>query len=218
MNALGFFRLMIDINTAMVRRRIESVRQQSRLMVAVILVFVVGYWVVGYLLFRAGFGHLTKFPGLGGLLMDRMLYLFFAFLFLMLVFSNMIIGYSTLFKNQETQWMLTLPVRYTDVFRWKLLETTCLASWAFLFLSAPFMLAYGSVRDVSGWFYLKAFLLFLPFVMIPATVGSLVILMVTRFMHRRMFKWGLFGIGTLGVIAAVFFLRPMDVTQLQQAR
>jgi len=54
----------------------------------------------------------------------------------MLMFSNMIIGYSTLFKSQETQWMLTLPVRSLDVFRWKLLETTLLASWAFLFLSA----------------------------------------------------------------------------------
>ena len=52
-----------------------------------------------------------------------MLYLFFAFLFLMLMFSNMIIGYSTLFKSQETQWMLTLPVRSLDVFRWKLMET-----------------------------------------------------------------------------------------------
>ena len=32
----------------------------------------------------------------------------------------MIIGYSTLFKSQETEWMLTLPVRSLDVFRWKL--------------------------------------------------------------------------------------------------
>ena len=36
------------------------------------------------------------------------------------------------------------------------------------------------------------FLLFLPFIMIPSAAGSIVILLVTRFMHRRMFKWGLF--------------------------
>ena len=215
--AAPFFRLLWEVNWRVAQRRIRSVREQSRLMVVVIALFVIGYWVAGYVLFRAGFWYLAKFPGLGGLLMDRMLYLFFAFLFLMLIFSNMIIGYSSLFKSQETQWMLTLPVRHTDVFRWKLVETMLLASWAFLFLSAPFLFAYGSIRNASAIFYLKAFLLFLPFTMIPAALGSLIILTVTRYLHRRVFKWGLFGVGALVIIAAIFLVRPMDATQLQQA-
>ena len=217
MTAPTFFRVLMDLHLHMAQRRLGSLKQQSRLMLAVIMLFVLGYWVAGYALFRAGFWYLTKFPGLGGLLMDRMLYLFFAFLFLMLVFSNMIIGYSTLFKSQETQWMMTLPVRHTDVFRWKLVETALLASWAFLFLSAPFMLAYGNVRDVSWSFYLKALLLFVPFIVIPASVGLLVILFVTRYLHRQLFKWALFGLGTLAIIGAVLLVRPMDAGQLQQA-
>ncbi len=150
----GFFRLLLEMNLQLGTRRLASLRQQSRLMTAVILVFVLGYLVAGYFLFRAGFWQLARFPGLGGLLIDRMLYLFFAFLMLMLVFSNMVIGYSTVFKSEETQWLLTLPVRAREVFRWKLLESAILASWAFLFLSAPFLLAYGSVRQVGNWFYL----------------------------------------------------------------
>ncbi len=217
MSTTKFFRLLIGVYASMARRRLGAVRKRSRLMMAVIGMFVLGYWVCGYLLFRGGFAFLTKFPGLGGLLMDRMMYVFFAFLFLMLIFSNMIIGYSTLFKNPETQWLLTLPVRHVDVFRWKLLETTLLASWAFLFLSAPFLLAYGQVRHVGGWFYLKAFLLFLPFTMIPAAIGSLVILVITRFLHRRMFKWALFGLGSAVVIAAAYFIKPMQVAEVQHA-
>ncbi len=217
MTMTGFFGALVDAHTRMVQRRIGALRQQSRLMVGVITLFVIGYWVAGYALFRAGFWYLTKFPGLGGLLMDRMLYLFFAFLFMMLIFSNMIIGYSTLFKSQETQWMMTLPVRHTDVFRWKLLETALLASWAFMFLSAPFLLAYGSVRDVSAVFYFKAVLLFLPFLVIPAALGLIIILLVTRYLHRQFFKWALFGLGTLAVMGAVLLVRPMDAAQLQQA-
>src|ERR1039457_2055386 len=136
MNALRFFRLLIEVNLRIARRNALALREKSLLMVSVITLFVIGYWFAAYAIFYMGFRHLAEVPGLHVIVLDRMLYLFFAFLFLMLMFSNMIIGYSTLFKSQETQWMLTLPVRSLDVFRWKLLETTLLASWAFLFLSA----------------------------------------------------------------------------------
>jgi ABC-2 type transport system permease protein len=214
----AFFRLMAQINAQMVRRRILSVRQQSRLMVTVIALFVLSYWVVGYGLFEWGFKYLTTVPGLGPVLLDRMLYLFFAFLFVMLVFSNMIIGYSSLFKSQETQWMLTLPVRAVDVFCWKLAETTVLASWAFLFLSAPMMLAYGVVRSVTGWYYVKLALLYVPFVVIPGALGALVILIVNRYLHRQMFKWALFAASALMIAWAVMFLKPMDVASLTETQ
>src|SRR5207249_3184732 len=173
MNALTFFQLLGAVNARMMRRRVAALRQQSRLMVAVITMFVGGYWIAAFVLFYYGFAYLARVPGLQVILLDRMLYLFFAFLFVMLVFSNMIIGYSTIFKSQETQWMLTLPVRSLDVFRWKLLETTLLASWAFLFLSAPLIAAYGRARNVEPDFYLKVFLLFVPFTVIPAAIASI---------------------------------------------
>ena len=218
MSAITFFRLLTEVNARILRRHVLALREKSFLMVSVITLFVVGYWVAGYAVFRLGFMQLAEVPGLQVILLDRMLYLFFAFLFVMLVFSNMIIGYSTIFKSQETQWMLTLPVRSLDVFRWKLLETTLLASWAFLFLSAPLMLAYGVTRHVGGWFYLKVFLLFIPFTVIPAALGSIVILMVARYLHRRLFKWVLFGVGAVGLACAVFFLKPMQAEDMEPAQ
>jgi ABC-2 type transport system permease protein len=218
MNALKFFRLLIELNLRIVRRNILTLREKSLLMVSVITLFVIGYWFAAYAIFYMGFRHLAEVPGLQVIVLDRMLYLFFAFLFLMLMFSNMIIGYSTLFKSQETQWMLTLPVRSLDVFRWKLMETTLLASWAFLFLSAPLMAAYGNARHVSPSFYLKVFLLFIPFTVIPAALGSIAILIVTRYLHRRVFKWVLFGVSAVGIAAAVTFLKPMQAEQLEQAQ
>lgn len=215
MNALSFFRLLLDVNMRMLRRRVASLREQSRLMVAVIALFVLGYWVAGYAVFYVMCVQLSQFVGLGAIVLDRMLYLFFAFLFLMLVFSNMIIGYSSLFKSQETQWMLTLPVPHTEVFRWKLLETTVLASWAFLFLSAPLIFAYGVSRHVAPAFYLKVGLLMLPFALMPAAIGSLVILVVARYLHRRLFKWVVFGLGSAAIIIVAVVLKPADFAELQ---
>jgi ABC-2 type transport system permease protein len=218
MSAIRFFRLLIEINVRMARRRVLALREKSFLMVSVVTLFVIGYWVAGYWIFRLGFTRLASVPGLQTLLLDQMLYLFFAFLFLMLVFSNIVIGYSTIFKSPETQWMLTLPVRSLDVFRWKLLETSLLASWAFLFLCAPLLLAYGATRQVTVWFYMKMLLLFLPFTAIPAALGSIVILMIARYLHRRVFKWALFVMGVLGVTWAAVFVKPMEAANFEPAQ
>ena len=218
MSGLSFFRLLAEVNVRIMRRNLLALRDKSYLMVSVITLFVLGYWIAGYSVFYMGFVRLAQVPGLQIIVLDRMLYLFFAFLFLMLMFSNMIIGYSTLFKSQETQWMLTLPVRSLDVFRWKLLETTLLASWAFLFLSAPLMVAYGNARHVSPSFYLKVFLLFVPFTVIPSAFGSMAILVVTRYLHRRVFKWALFGLSAVGIAYGVAFLKPVTAESLGQAQ
>ncbi|MGA2138870.1 MAG: hypothetical protein ABSH14_08425 [Verrucomicrobiia bacterium] len=218
MSGLSFFRLLAEVNVRLMRRNLLALRDKSYLMVSVITLFVLGYWIAGYSVFSMGFVRLAQVPGLQIIVLDRMLYLFFAFLFLMLMFSNMIIGYSTLFKSQETQWMLTLPVRSLDVFRWKLLETTLLASWAFLFLSAPLMVAYGNARHVSPNFYLKVFLLFVPFTLIPSALGSMAILVVTRYLHRCVFKWALFGLSAMGIAYGVVFLKPVTAESLGQAQ
>jgi ABC-2 type transport system permease protein len=215
---LGFFQLLIEANGRMARRRVAALREQSWLMVGVIATFVIGYWAASYLLFHFGFHWLSRVPGLGTLIVDRMLYLFFAFLFMMLIFSNMIIGYAALYKSHETQWMLTLPVPALDVFRWKLAETAVLASWAFLFLSAPMIVAYGIAHHTSLWFYLKALMLFVPFTVIPAALGALVILLVTRYLHRRVFKWALFGIGSVLLLGVALFVKPMSASDLQDAQ
>jgi ABC-2 type transport system permease protein len=218
MSTLGFFRLLLRVNAQMGRRRMLAWREQSALMLAVVGVFVLGYGVGGFAMFHWGFIQLSRFPGLGAVMVDRVLYVFFAFLLLMLFFSNIIIGYAALFKNAETQWLLTLPAKFTDVFAWKLAETTALASWAFLFLSAPLMLAYGVVRHVSGEFYVLACLLFLPFILIPSALGALVVVTVTRFLDRRMFKWVLIGTGAVFAVGAALVLRPMEPDQLEYAQ
>jgi ABC-2 type transport system permease protein len=210
--------LLLRLHGRMLRRKLVAIRHESSLMVTVITLFVAAYWVGGYYGFRAGLDLLAKVPGLQVVLLDRMLYVFFGFLFVMLAFSNMVIGFSALFKNDETEWLLTLPVRAVDVFRWKVLETAALASWAFLFLSGPLMLAYGVTKHVSPWFYVKAALLFVPFIVIPAALGALVILVVTRYLHRQVFKLAIFGLGGLLVAGALVFVKPFDAAGLNQTQ
>src|SRR4051812_44775443 len=69
-------------------RRLKAVRAQSRLLSSSIGLFVVAYLSLSFLLFRFGLRFLNNFPALGPLLTERLLYLLFAFLFVLLLFSN----------------------------------------------------------------------------------------------------------------------------------
>src|SRR5437879_5246655 len=100
MNGLAFFRLLVGVNARMMYRNILALREKSYLMVSVITLFVVGYWLAGYAVFYMGFHRLAVVPGLQVIVLDRMLFLFFAFLYFVLIVSNMLVGYSTLFNSQ----------------------------------------------------------------------------------------------------------------------
>src|SRR5438132_314210 len=131
----------------------------------------------------------------------------------MLVFSNVIIGYSTLFKNRETSWLLTLPVAHRNIYRWKFLESLLVSSWALFFLSAPLMAAYGTVHNVSPVFYIAIALSYVPFVVIPGLIGSCVILFLARAMASRWLKRAIFFAAVASVAAIVFAIKPVSESE-----
>src|SRR5215471_14051487 len=138
--------LLLRVNGLQIWRRLMSVRKQSRLLTFIIALFVTSYLGLSFWLFFKGLRFVAAFPGLGTVLTERLLYLLFAFLFALLLLSNLVISYSNLFRNREAAFLLSLPVRWETIFRWKFIESTLLASWAFLFLIAPLLAAFGLTR------------------------------------------------------------------------
>src|ERR1041385_7321414 len=102
--------LLVRVNTISAWRKLKGVRQQSSLLTAVISIFIASYLVVAFWLFHVGLRFIAKFPGLGSMLMERLLFLLFAFLFILLLISNLVISYTNLFRNRETSFLLTLPI------------------------------------------------------------------------------------------------------------
>jgi ABC-2 type transport system permease protein len=128
----------------------------------------------------------------------------------MLMFSNLIIGYSTLFRNRETQWFLSLPLRHRDIYRWKFLEALAISSWALIFLSAPMMAAYGRVHGVPPQFYLQIALIYVPFIIIPALFGSWLILLLVRILAQRWVKRTLLLTAAVVVLSLLIGIKPMS--------
>ncbi len=204
--------LLLRVNLLQSGRKLLTLRQQSKLLSALILCFLAGYAAISFGLFYRGLQFADQFPGLGEVLVERMMFLMFASLFALLLLSNLVIGYTNLFRNRETTFLLTLPVSAQTIFRWKFIESTLLASWAFLFLVAPLLAAYGLVQGVAWHSYPLTVILLALFLILPAAAGGWLAVTVARFLDRRAFQIGTLIAGALVMGALAFWLQPAQVT------
>ena len=204
-----FFRLLLWVHWRSLLARLRGLRREAPLLPTVLAGFVLCYLAVGYWLFHAGLNYLHHFPLVGTLLSQRILYLIFGFFFVMLVFSNLIISYSTLFKSRETAWFLSLPVVHGDIYRWKFLEALVVSSWALIFLSAPMLFAYGRVHEVPPLFYVQMAAAYLPFVVLPALAGSWIIVLLVRILARRWVKKTALLLAASLVLLLLFGIQPV---------
>ncbi len=104
---------------------------------------------------------------------------FFAFaVFVLLIFSNAVISYATLFRSREMPVLVLAPGgRPPNCSSAASLECVTFSSWASAFLGTPILLAYGLASRAPPFFYLASVLFYLPFVVIPAALGSLITLL-----------------------------------------
>ncbi len=204
--------LLVRVNALQAWRQVKGLREQSRLLTALIALFIAGYAVLAFWLFCRGLKFVANFPGLGTLLIERLMFLLFAFLFVLLLFSNLVISYTNLFRNRETTFLLSLPLPPQTIFRWKFMESTLLASWAFLFLIAPLLAAYGLTNHVPWHFYLATAALMALFIVLPAVAGAWLAVNVARYLDRRAFQVAAIGLAILMLVGAAFWLKAEPIT------
>lgn len=204
---------LIKINLVQGWRRLASIGRQSKLLSTLIAGFVMGYLTLAYWLFYRGLEFAGRFPGLGALLVERLWYLLFAFLFILLLFSNLVISYTNLFKNRETAFLLTLPLRPQQVFLWKFIESVVLASWAFVFLVAPLVAAFGVTRGVPWHFYPVSVLMIAMLILLPGVAGAWLAIGLAQYLERRSFQILVLGGALVLLAAAYFYLKPEPLPQ-----
>lgn len=178
--------VLAQLRLQTVRNSLGSLRKQSNLKVFVIVFFALGLWIGFFFLFRDGFCFLaTEMMGdFRVLIVDILFAIFFLSLFVMLVFSNGIITYGSLFRSPETAFLFSRPFSASRIYVYKLSETLLFSSWAFLFLALPLIVAFG-VTDHARWYYYPgAAVFFAVFAGLPAALGGIITLLITRFFTR----------------------------------
>jgi len=204
--------VLLRIHALQAWRKLIGLREQSRLLTSVIGLFLVGYLFLSFELFSWGLKFVASFPGLGTVLTERLMYLLFAFLFALLLLSNLVISYTNLFRNREAAFLLTQPVPWRTIFRWKFIESTLLASWAFLFLIAPLLAAFGLTRHAPWHFYLITVVQTGMFIVLPGVIGSWCAIGLARYLDRRSFQISLIAGSLLLLAGAAFWWQSQAVT------
>lgn len=185
---------------------------EGRLFKGLLLGFV-GLFFWG-LIFAVIFRMLQYFrgtQGIGDLLAGKLLGLAFLTFLMILVLSNVITALSTFFLSEDLELVVAAPVEPETVYAARLIETIVDSSWMVALLAVPLLVAYGVVYAAGPMYYLLAVGTVIPFLVIPAVLGSAgTLLLVNIFPARRtrdlLALVGLFA--AAGVVALFRFLRP----------
>lgn len=190
-------------------RLIEAVTR-SRLKTVTILCFLAIYVIASYVIIHQGMEFVSSIPAAGTIILDRLIYVVFFCFMVMLIFSSAVTAYISIYRGRDMHWLLGLPINERVSFLWKCFESALFSSWGMIFIVSPMLLAFANQRNVPLTFYIQSVFGFVPFLIICCSVGSIILIVVGRFISRRFFTVIL---SILGVSATVLFLRAVILDQ-----
>src|ERR1041385_7532535 len=146
-----------------------------------------GLFLIGdYAFFFRLLRHLATIPGeLGPLLMTQLLNMVFLTFFSMLVFSNTVTSLSTIYLSSDLPMLMVSPLRLTNVFMSKFVQTLLYSSWMVVVFGCPIFIAFGQVQHATPAYYVWLIPTLLPFLVIPAGLGMLCTMLLMRYFPAR---------------------------------
>src|SRR6267142_2375104 len=144
------------------------------------------FWLFVFGLLYRLLNYFRGIPEIGALLAAKLLGLMFVSLFGILILSNVVTALSSFFLAKDLDLLVAAPVDWLRLYGAKLLETTGHSSWMVVLVATPVLTAYG-ISYRGGLLYpLIAIGAVIPFLFIPAAIGSAVtLLLVNVFPARR---------------------------------
>jgi ABC-2 type transport system permease protein len=200
--------------SVLARLRQEQSRAGGRVLLLALIglvfwgaVFGIAYRVLNYFRGVAEIGNLMAGKVLGVILL--------AFLSLLLL-SNIITALSTFFLAKDLDLLVAAPIGASRLYLSKLAETIVHSSWMVALLALPIFTAYGIVYRGGPWYPFVALAAFLPYLVIPAVVGTAITLILVNIFPARRTRelLGLMATGTIVIALVVLrFLRPEQLAQ-----
>lgn len=196
--------LLVRMRMLQSRHTIRQFLGGSRLRSAVVVVLIIGFWALMFGMFLSGFRflavHLQTFSDM---IVDYLFAVFFFALFVMMIISNTVISYISLFRSEETSFLFTLPLHAENTYDYRGCGSALFSVWGMLTLVFPMVLAYGLVFRATWHFFAVAVVASLLFTAMTTEIGALTALIVAAFMPRRPRTFTLLFVGLCAATAAV---------------
>jgi len=147
----------------------------------------------------------------GTLLASKLLALGLLVFLGILLLSNLISALSSFFLSRDLPWIRAAPVDWLSVYLSRLTETIVSSSWMVALMLVPMLAAYWTAYD-GGWAFASlSALAVVPFLVIPAAVGSAITLLLVRLFPARRSKdiLGIIAVAAVGLVVLLLrVLRP----------
>ena len=176
--------LLPKLFTARARARSKEKGRGARTVVLAVTGAI--FWAFAFGVLHRLLAYFRGVPEIGPLLAGKLLGLILVAFFSILLLSNLITALSSFFLARDLDLLASAPVDWLALYSAKLLETCVNSSWMVVLMAVPMLTAYGTVYDGGGAFIGLAILAFLPFLIIPAALGTATTLvLVNAFPARR---------------------------------
>jgi len=174
---------------------------------AVLSVLTALFWVGCFALFARALEWFHTIGDFGPLLTERLLVLLFVTFFAILLLSNTITALTTFYLADDVNLLLAAPIEPRVLHHARFLETLVSSSWMVLLFGMPIFLAYGVVERGGPLFYGGTVAALLPFLVIPAAIGTIVATMLVLVFPAQRARDGLLLLIGLSVGAAFVLVR-----------
>ncbi|OGL46961.1 MAG: hypothetical protein A2161_09300 [Candidatus Schekmanbacteria bacterium RBG_13_48_7] len=213
---IKFFLYLIQNRLLMFRNNFRGITQEKIVKFA-LSVGLGGLFAIGdYYFFHKILGNI-KNQSMGGLeivLMVRLMTMVFLTFFSMLAFSNIITSISTIYLSDDLELLLSSPVSIRTVFGIKLTETLINSSWLVILAGLPIFFAFGKVNHAPLWFYGWIIAVLIPFLVLPAAIGSLITMMLMRYFPAKRTHQILTILGAVFISSLIILFRLLKPEQL----
>jgi ABC-2 type transport system permease protein len=172
------------------------------------------FWAFLFVLSYRVLSYFRTIEGLGDLLALRLLSMILLTFFSILVFSNVVASLSTFYLSEELGLLLSAPVKIEKIYRAKIVETLMDSSWMTLIYGLPVFLAYGAVFKASPAYYAGLAFTIIPFLIIPAGIGSMATMLLVNAFPARRAKDVLVLLGLLFFVALYILFRVLRPEKL----
>ncbi len=178
---------------------------------------------VGLVFWLAVFGVLYRvlsyFRGveeIGPLLAGKLLSLVLLSFLSILLLSNVITALSSFFLAKDLDLLVASPTDWLNIYLAKLGETLIHSSWMVALMAVPIFSAYGVIYH-GGWLFgLYAMVVLLPMLVLPAVVGSAIMLILVNVFPARRTRdlLSVIAIGAAGGVVLLFrIVRPEQLAR-----
>jgi ABC-2 type transport system permease protein len=193
--------------TARARGRTGGRARSARNIALMVLGLLFWFVIIG-LLYRI-LAYFKSVPEIGSLVAGKLLGILLVGFMGILLLSNVVNALSTFFLAHDLDMLVGAPVDWLGFYTAKLIETIINSSWMVVLMVVPILATYGVVYHGGPVFPLIAIGAFLPYIMLPAIIGSAITLLLVNIFPARRTRDILSVIAILAAGAVVVLFRVM---------